>query len=244
MIRKCIFNLIDVSLEFPGFQKSFEEKEKYSHRNHHSGHSLLALDRISFQVYAGDRLALLGGNGAGKSTLLKVLAGIYPISSGKILQNSNTMSTLFSISVGTDPNATGYQNIPLLMAANDIPSSLIKNVITDVEEFSELGSALYRPLRTYSTGMKMRIAFAIATFKKNDVILVDEVVGVGDRRFNKKAKARLNTVVESAGCVIMASHAIDYLKSNCNRALVLKSGKIVFDGEISDAIKYYRKTTS
>ncbi len=214
-------------------------KGRYVDGNH--SRSFTALDDISLAIQSGENVGLLGRNGAGKSTFLRMLAGVYPPKSGEVIINGDVTS-LFEVNVGVDADASGYENIPLLMAARGIPLSELSEITKDIEEFTELGEALNRPMRTYSAGMRLRIAFAIATVKSADVLLVDEVVGAGDRDFRVKSQDRIKRLMHGAGTLLLASHSASVLKTHCQRGLVFSKGKIVFDGGIDEAIAFSQNT--
>ncbi|MCO5065310.1 MAG: ABC transporter ATP-binding protein [Rhizobiaceae bacterium] len=197
-----------------------------------------ALKDVTFSVPAGENVGLIGHNGAGKSTLLRTIGGIYVPSRGTITRRGK-VRCLFEISAGVNGDATGYENIPLLAAANGIPLAKVPQLVTDVEEFTELGEALSRPVRTYSSGMRLRIAFAIATAVHSDILLMDEVIGVGDRNFRDKARIRIESMMERAGTLLLASHSEAYLKTYCQRGLVFEKGRILFDGKIGEAISFF-----
>lgn len=202
--------------------------------------SFKALDGVSLSINPGERVGLIGRNGAGKSTFLKALAGVYRPTKGTLRLNAETRC-LFALYLGTDPEATGYDNIPLIMAARGIPLSQRETLVQDVEEFTELGEALHRPLRTYSDGMRLRIAFAIATYDCPGILLMDEVVGVGDAEFKRKSMDRLKVAMNQTRTLVMASHAPGLLKSHCERGLVFHKGKIAFDGSIEEALTFETK---
>lgn len=197
-----------------------------------------ALQDLNFEFKKGDRVGIIGENGAGKSTLLRVLSGVYPPTTGEVKVEGN-ITSFFEVGVGMDLDATGYENIPLLMASRRIPFSLQDQVTADVEEFTQLGEALFRPLRTYSAGMRLRLAFSIATIFSTDILLMDEVIGVGDLKFRSKSKERIESVMEKAGILVIASHSNALLKNYCTHGIVLNRGKAMFLGEIGEAISYY-----
>jgi len=203
--------------------------------------SYRALNNISVNFNRGDRVALLGKNGAGKSTLLRVLAKIYLPTEGKI-QVNGTISSLFDIGLGINREATGYENIVTLAILRGFSKKKAHAIIEDVETFTELGEFLKSPIRTYSSGMQMKLAFAVATAINPEILLLDEVIGVGDGHFMKKAVDRMKSKIDSADILVLTSHSEDIVKQFCNKAIVLEQGKIVFNGEINDAFDYYRKT--
>lgn len=185
-----------------------------------------ALKEINFTLQSGDRLGLIGQNGAGKSTLLKVLAGIYPPTIGEIEVQGN-ISPLLGISVGMNSQATGYENIKFRCLLHGFDKKKIQNIIKDVEEFTELGHFLSMPVKTYSSGMNVRLSFGLATAITPDILIVDEVVGVGDARFIDKAKSRLTSLIESSNILVVASHSDEIIKKFCNKILWLEHGSIV-----------------
>ena len=199
--------------------------------------TFVGIDDISIEIMPGERIGLLGSNGAGKSTFLRTLAGVYIPQSGQLSVRGD-VSSIFDVSVGLDPDVSGYDNIPLLMASRGIELNRLSEIRKDVEDFTELGEALFRPIRTYSQGMRLRIAFAVATAQKADVLLVDEIVGVGDQTFREKSKLRIDNLMKGSGTLVLASHSSNYLKSYCTRGLVFQKGKIVFDGSIDEALAF------
>jgi lipopolysaccharide transport system ATP-binding protein len=194
-----------------------------------------ALRGITLTIDEGDRVGLLGHNGAGKSTFLRTLAGIYEPTGGS-LEIRGEIKTMFEIGTGLDLDATGYENIPLIAAANQIRVRDMPALIEDVEAFTELDEALDRPMRTYSTGMRMRLAFAVTTAFPSDILLMDEVIGVGDNAFREKSRQRVEQMIHEAGTLILASHSSAFLRTYCTRGLVFKAGEVAFDGPIEEAI--------
>lgn len=210
---------------------------------HHKVTYINALKDINFELRSGDRLGLIGRNGAGKSTLLKVLAGIYPPSSGHI-EVRGSISPLLGISVGMNPLATGYENIKFRCLLHGFDKKKTQRIIKDVEQFTELGHFLLMPVKTYSSGMSMRLCFGVATAMTPDILIVDEVVGVGDAQFMEKAKVRLNNLIESSNILILASHSEDIIKKFCNKILWLDHGSILnfSDQNISKILTEYHET--
>jgi lipopolysaccharide transport system ATP-binding protein len=198
-----------------------------------------ALDHINLDLREGDRVGLLGHNGSGKSTLLRVLAGAYEPVSGT-LSVSGRIASMLSISLGMDMDSTGYENIRLQGTLFGISRTSMDKVIDDIAEFTELGDYLSMPLRTYSSGMAMRIAFSVATCIHADIILMDEWVSVGDAHFLEKADQRLRNFIERAGILVLASHSPELLRRTCNRGVVLQHGKVLCSGPIEDVIAAYQ----
>jgi ABC-type polysaccharide/polyol phosphate transport system ATPase subunit len=231
----------DVFVEFPSFSRKFKLSNSKKNKKQSTTLNTLVLDCLNIIIDKGDRVGLIGKNGSGKSTFLKTLAGVYVPKSGSVIINS-PIEGLFETGAGIDQDATGYENIPLLMAFREIPMSHYDKVVADVEQFTELGDALYRPIRTYSQGMKLRIAFTIATYSLDSkILLMDEIMGVGDQKFKRKSQKRMLRIMSKAATFILASHSFELLKTYCSRGIVLEQGKIVFDGSIDDAINFSNK---
>ena len=184
-----------------------------------------ALDNISFEFREGDRIGLVGHNGAGKSTLLQVLAGIYEPSQGSI-EVHGSVSSMLNISLGIDYEATGIENIYLRGHILGISSKKMRSLVDEISEFSELGDFLNLPMRTYSSGMAMRLAFAISTSVEADIILMDEWLNVGDAHFVEKAKTRINEIVNNSKIIVLASHNHALIASQCNKIYQLEHGKL------------------
>jgi len=202
-----------------------------------------SLKSISFKLQHGDRLGLIGHNGAGKSTLLRVIAGIYQPQHGTVYTKGEVV-TLFEISLGLDMDATGYENIRIRAALLGIDSGTLDTLLDDIVAFTDLGNYLSMPLRAYSQGMMMRLAFAVCTSITPEILLLDEWIGVGDAHFIKKAEDRMNSMVEKTGILVLASHNNNLLKEVCNKGLVLEHGQPKFLGPIDDALAYYDTKSS
>ena len=184
-----------------------------------------ALDNLTFEINEGDRVGILGHNGSGKSTLLRVLAGGYEPVSGE-LEISGTVASMLSITLGIDGEATGYENIKICCALTGLSTREIENLMPSIAEFTELGEYLSMPLRTYSSGMSMRIPFAVATAVRTDIVLMDEWLSVGDEAFSHKAQQRLHEMLDSAKILVLASHNRALLESSCNRIFHLEHGNL------------------
>ncbi|UOD49730.1 ABC transporter ATP-binding protein [Orrella daihaiensis] len=196
-----------------------------------------ALDKLDFQMRDGDRVALLGHNGAGKTTLLRVLGGVYAPTSGSALVQGN-LGSLIDISLGIDPEASGLENIYIRGRLLGLSAADIKEKTPEIVEYSGLGDFIEMPVRTYSTGMHMRLAFTISTALRPEILLMDEWLSVGDEGFKHKAEARMKEVVQSTSILVLATHSRELAMSICNRALWLEQGKIKMDAtpqEVCDA---------
>ena len=197
-----------------------------------------ALDDISFTLEAGDRLGLIGANGAGKSTLLRVMAGIYPPTAGTVRTQGKTVP-LLDISLGMDEQSTGRQNIRLRGLLLGMSDAEIRAKSEEIAAFTELGDYLDLPLRTYSTGMRVRLGFAISTAVDAQILLLDEVLGVGDARFQDKAKTRLEDLHHRAEIVVIALHSNEAIRKACNKAMWLDRGKLMAMGSTAEVTAAY-----
>ncbi|MBW8075921.1 ABC transporter ATP-binding protein [Metallibacterium scheffleri] len=197
-----------------------------------------ALDDISFTLEAGDRLGLIGANGAGKSTLLRVMAGIYPPTAGSVRTQGKTVP-LLDIALGMDDHSTGRQNIRLRGLLLGMSDAEIRAKSEEIAAFTELGDYLDLPLRTYSTGMRVRLGFAISTAVDAQILLLDEVLGVGDARFQDKAKTRLEDLHHRAEIVVIALHSNEAIRKACNKAMWLDRGKLMAMGSTAEVTAAY-----
>lgn len=197
-----------------------------------------ALDDITLKVEDGERVGILGHNGSGKSTLLRVLSRVYSPSTGKAVIRGK-VGSLIDISLGINPEATGLENIYIRGQLLGLSKSAIKKKIDEIVAFSELGNFINLPVRTYSTGMHMRLAFAVATEIRPEILLMDEWLSVGDEEFKHKAEARLKGLVEGANILFLASHSREMIEKTCTRVIVLEHGKIIHDGAPEEILPIY-----
>lgn len=236
--------LRNVSVRFPVL--SFRDRSLRSRfvsavtlrRNTAVPHIVLALNDVSLDIRAGDRVAIIGANGAGKTTLLRVLARIYHPTSGSVDVLGRCLP-LFDLSAGFDEEATGYENIMRRGLVIGARRSEIDARRAEIAAFTELGDRLDLPLRTYSSGMMLRLIFAVATAVEGEIVLLDEWIGVGDQQFRKKARQRLDEIVVRAGILVLASHDVALIKSTCNRAILLEEGRIVAAGATDEILGQY-----
>jgi len=184
-----------------------------------------ALENISFELNEGDRVALIGPNGAGKSTLLKVLAGVIEPLQGRAEINGRIIA-LFNIMIGMDKDSTGYENIRLRGMYLGLDKATIEKHLKDIVDFSDLGEFLYMPIRTYSRGMHVRLAFAISTAMVPDILLMDEMIGAGDAAFIEKANKRREKFLDTAKIIVIASHSKEVVMKWCNKGIFLDNGRI------------------
>lgn len=204
------------------------------------GAVIRSLDNVTFSLKPGDRVGLVGHNGAGKSTLLRTLAGVYEPTSGKALIKGE-IGSLVDISLGIDKEATGRENIYIRGALLGLSKDYLDAQFDDIVSFSELGEFINMPVRTYSSGMHLRLAFAVATIIRPEILLMDEWLSVGDASFNQKAKARLTDLVESSEILIIASHSRKLIEETCNRAFWFEHGLLKMDGTPKEVCSAYWK---
>ncbi len=202
--------------------------------------SIIALSNVSLDLEAGDRVALIGHNGAGKTTLLRVMAGIYEPTRGRAKVDGR-VSPIFDVRLGMDKEATGYENIALRGLLLGMTRAEIDASTEDIANFSELGPFLNMPLHTYSTGMALRLAFAISTSIEPEILLLDEWIGAGDKRFIAKAQARLQKLIGQSNILVVASHQLNLVRKLCNKAVLLERGSIKDFGPAAEILKAYDK---
>ncbi len=194
-----------------------------------SGKTIIrSLENINLEIHPHERVGLVGHNGAGKSTLLRVLSRVYSPTSGSCVIEGK-IGSLIDISLGIDSEATGIENIFLRASLLGIPKQEVENALPDIISFTQLGSFIEMPVRTYSTGMHMRLAFAVSTMISPDILLMDEWLSVGDQNFQQQAETRLNNLIERSNVLVIASHSRELIERCCTRVLWLEHGKIRMD---------------
>jgi ABC-2 type transport system ATP-binding protein len=197
-----------------------------------------ALSHVSLSLNHGDRVGLIGHNGAGKSTLLRLLANIYEPTQGHIRVEGH-VSPMLDLMQGMELELSGYDNIMLRGALLGLSRAQIKKQIHDIAELTGLGDYLSMPVRTYSSGMVVRLAFAITTSIQPDILLIDEIFGAGDADFMEKAKKRMVSLLDQSSIVVMANHSDEIMREFCNKALLLEGGKVKYMGPVNDALDIY-----
>ena len=200
--------------------------------------NIRALDGIAFTLKDGDRLGLVGHNGAGKSTLLRLLGKVYIPCAGTA-RIEGSIGSLIAISLGIDQEATGRENIYIRGSLLGLKKQEIEQKIGQIIELCDLGSFIDLPIRTYSTGMQMRLVFAVSTMIRPDILIMDEWLSVGDESFRSKAESRMVDLVNNAQILIIASHSKELIKNTCNRVIWLEHGKIKMDGTPEDVLTAY-----
>ncbi len=200
-----------------------------------------ALRDITLTFEHGDRVGLIGHNGAGKSTLLRLLAGIYEPTHGD-LKIDGHVSALLDIMQGIEGEFTGYENIIMRGTLLGLSRAEINDKIQEISDFTGLGDYLSMPIRTYSSGMQVRLAFAVSAAINPEILLIDEVFGVGDTSFMEKAEQRMISLLDQSSIVVMANHSEESVKRFCNKVILLEGGTVKFFGEVSEAYKIYEAT--
>lgn len=198
-----------------------------------------ALDGVTLSLKHGDRVGLVGHNGAGKTTLLRVLSGIYEPTTGRAMIDGNA-APLFDVSLGMDPEGTGFENIVLRGLFLGLSRNEINARVDEIAGFTELGDFLELPLRTYSTGMRMRLAFAVSTSIEPDILLLDEGIGAGDAAFLDKAQRRLREFAEKAAIIVLASHSEMLIRQMCEKAVLMEHGRVLRIGTTEEILECYR----
>lgn len=184
-----------------------------------------ALREVNFELVDGDSIGLIGHNGSGKTTLLRAMAGIYAPASGRVIREGS-LSTVFEIGAGMDLELNGYDNIIRMGLMMGMTPSQARERIPDIEEFTELGNFLQLPVRTYSSGMTMRLMFAMATSVEPEILLIDEMFGTGDASFQEKAHTRMRSLIGSSKIFVFASHSHELLREYCRRIFFLDHGTL------------------
>ncbi|MBK5123190.1 ABC transporter ATP-binding protein [Burkholderia sp. R-69980] len=197
-----------------------------------------ALKDITLDIEHGERVGLIGLNGAGKSTILKVMAGIYPPTSGEALIRGH-VSAMFELATGFEMTQTGWDNIRIRGMLLGLTPAQVEERIQQIGDFSELGEFLDYPVKTYSAGMFIRLAFSVSTAINPEILLLDEVMGAGDVQFANKAKRRMHEFMEQGKILVFSSHSLEMLGSFCERVVWLRKGEIVMDGPAKRVLSEY-----
>ena len=200
-----------------------------------------ALDDVSLEIFEGESVGIIGDNGAGKSTLLKMITGVAFPDSGVVTVNG-TVAALLELTAGFALEMTGRENIFLRGYTLGLKDAYIKEIEPKIVDFAELGEYIDQPVRTYSSGMKMRLGFAINVNIEPDVLVVDEALSVGDATFKKKCKSKIKEIIESGVTVLYVSHNAASVKEICARSIFLKKGTVMFDGPTDETLRVYEES--
>ena len=213
----------------------------FTHKGYQSRREVL--NHISFTVKDSEVVGLIGINGAGKSTLMKIIAGITFPTAGHIQVNGKVGSVI-NLSAGFNPDYTGRKNIYYKGTIMGMGKSEIDSIIGDIEEFVELGEYFDRPVRMYSSGMSARLGFALAVYCNPDILIVDEVLAVGDKSFQNKSRAKIMELFKAGKAVLFSSHSDVLIRPFCNRIIYIRDGKIAYDGDVEEGLKLYNEDIS
>ena len=247
MIKKANIVLEEVSIDFPIHNASSSSlKNKVLSRltgglidRPHDGYlTVHALRNVSFEIKCGDRVGIVGHNGSGKTTLLRLLSRIYHPTSG-YASIRGKVTPLININLGIDPEATGRENIILRAALLGITNSEIKQLMDEIIDFTNLQDYIDVPLRCYSTGMQLRLAFAVSTITNPEILIMDEWLATGDNDFKDRANQRLKKIVDDSEILILASHSRELIKRNCNKLIILEQGQVMAYGKVDELIDNY-----
>ncbi len=247
-MTQASLQLQDVDITFSGQLSSHEGlkgwlKRLTSRQAYSANYRIEALKGINLEIGHGERVGLIGLNGAGKSTLLKAMAGIYPPTSGKVRIKGH-VCPMFEFATGFEMNQSGWDNIRIRGLLLGMTPQAIEAKLPEIAEFTELGEFLDYPVRTYSSGMFIRLAFAVSTSINPEILLIDEVMGAGDIAFAEKAKRRMFEFMEQGKILVFTTHNFSLLNDFCTRTVWLHKGKIVADGPTAEIVKQYNETHS
>ena len=227
--REIMLQLEDVSLSYPSRRKSFD------HGAHH------VLDRVSLQVFEGETLGIIGRNGVGKSTTLRLMAGILAPTSGSVWQRPGKSASLLTIGLGFRPDLSGRDNATLAAMLQGATARQARSFLEEIKEFSELGDSFEEPVKTYSSGMLARLGFTTALKTHVDILLIDEVLSVGDALFREKAEAAMKSRISGDQTVVFVSHMEGQVREVCDRAICLYEGAVLAEGDPAAVLAAYRE---
>jgi teichoic acid transport system ATP-binding protein len=241
--RKLSIRVRDLYLDYEIFEdRRAALRQRVVERKGTGRRVVSALKGVSFDIWDGESVGIIGSNGSGKSTLLTTIAGLIYPTKGEILVSDEPK--LLGVGVTLIPRATGWRNIRIGCLALGMSLDELEERMPEIAAFTDLGEALDRPLRTYSSGMRGRLHFAIATSVRPKILLIDEALGVGDFKFRKKARRRIEEIVGDAGTFLLVSHSLDEVAEQCPRALWIEQGHLRADGAAREVIHEYKAYAS
>ena len=236
-----VIEVIDMSKSFKSFyDKPSTLKERLVFWNKKKNDERTVLKNINLNIHKGETVALIGTNGSGKSTLLKLMTKIIYPTSGKV-STEGKLTSLLELGAGFHPDFTGRENIYFNASIFGLSHSEIEKRVDEIIEFSELGEFIDSPIRTYSSGMYMRLAFSIAINVDAEILLIDEILAVGDQHFQEKCFAKLNELKNSEKTIVIVTHSLDQVKKLCNRAIWIYDGEVRMDGNPDKVVEDYLK---
>ena len=241
-MKKEILVVDNVSMQFNLSKEKVDHLKEYFIkliRRELRKDSFWALQNVSFSVSKGDRIGILGLNGAGKSTLLKIIAGVFKPTEGTVKVKGKIVP-LLELGAGFEPQYTGRENIYLYGAVLGYSKKFIDQKYEEIVEFSGLQKFIYVPLKNYSSGMKSKLGFSIATIMNPEILILDEVLSVGDAKFRKKSEGKIMSMMDGETAVLFVSHSLDQVKRICNKAMILEQGHLVAMGDIEEIAQQYQ----
>lgn len=242
--RDVMIEVEHLAMEFKVSKDKIDTLKEYVirtiKRNKNETKKVRILDDVSFKIYEGERVGILGFNGAGKSTLLRIISGIYEPTEGNIKINGK-IAPLLELSAGFDKNYTGKNNIFLNGALLSMDENFIKEKYDEIVEFSELGEHIDYPVKNYSKGMRAKLGFSIATLINPEILIIDEILAVGDIKFRKKSSEKIRSMMKEGVTVLLVSHSINQIKNICDRCIWLEDGKVYMEGETKKVCDAYVK---
>lgn len=227
--RAVMLELEKVSLSYRSGRKTFD------HGTHH------VLKEVSLKVYEGETLGIIGRNGVGKTTMLRLMAGILAPSSGRVMQAPGKSSSLLTLGLGFKPELSGRDNARLAAMLQGADRRTADSFLAEIKAFSDLGDSFEEPVKTYSAGMRSRLGFTTALMTHVDILLIDEILSVGDAHFRKKAEAAMKERIMSDQTVIFVSHMDVQVRSLCDRAICIDGGRIYAEGDVAEVLGKYRE---
>ena len=242
--KEIVIKVENVTMEYKIVKEKIDTIKEFVirsiKRNKKSSTMFTALKNISFEIQKGDRVGIVGFNGAGKSTLLKLLSGVYYPTKGTI-EIKGKLAPLLELGAGFDNNYTGKANIFLNGAFLGFSESFLKDKYDEILEFSELGESINYPVKNYSSGMRAKLGFSIATLVEPDILIIDEILSVGDVKFQKKSSEKLRSLINSGITVLLVSHSPSQIREICNQAIWIDKGEIMMMGDVNVVCDAYEK---
>ena len=245
-MKETVIELKDVGIKFNLSKEKVDSLKEYFIKfikNELMYNEFWALRNVSFSIKKGERLGVLGLNGAGKSTLLKIICGVYKPTEGTVT-HKGVIAPLLELGAGFDQQYTGRENIFLYGSVLGYSRKYLEEKYDEIVEFSELGKFIDVPLKNYSSGMKARLGFSIATIADPDILILDEVLSVGDAKFRKKSEKKIMDMFERGVTVIFVSHSLEQVKRLCDRAIILQNGTLIEEGDIETVTENYKTLIS
>ncbi|MGI6500934.1 MAG: ABC transporter ATP-binding protein [Anaerostipes sp.] len=245
MAKKEVVKVEHVGMKFNLSQEKVDNLKEYIIKlikRELSFNEFWALKDVNFTLNKGDRLGILGLNGAGKSTLLKVVSGVLKATEGSVTINGK-IAPLLELGAGFDSQYTGRENIYLYGAVLGFSKKFLDEKFDEILEFSELKKFIDVPVKNYSSGMKARLGFSVATLVEPDILILDEVLSVGDAKFRKKSEAKIMSMFDRGVTVLFVSHSLEQVQRLCDKAILLENGRIISSGDIDEVSKIYLEKT-